>query len=118
MSDHCKEEVKPMNRGSRVWSGRVATCLAIVLTAAGCERSRPSRIVKMVETAGAGDAFCAGVLYGLHEDWALDKCLMTGVCTAAASLADPTCTEGMKDLGTCLGLAKKYRPRPKLEPEE
>src|SRR5690348_5142538 len=55
MSDHCTEEVKPMNRGSHRWSGRVATCLAIVLTADGCERLRPSPIVKMVESAGAGD---------------------------------------------------------------
>jgi sugar/nucleoside kinase (ribokinase family) len=69
-------------------------------------------------TAGAGDAFCAGVLYGLHEDWPLEKSLMTGVCTAAASLSDPTCTEGTKDLTSCLALAKKYRPRPRLEPEE
>ncbi|HWI55861.1 MAG TPA: carbohydrate kinase family protein, partial [Bacillota bacterium] len=42
-------------------------------------------------TAGAGDAFCAGVLLGLHEGWDLPRCLLTGVCIAAASLADPTC---------------------------
>src|SRR5258706_15675180 len=41
-------------------------------------------------TAGAGDAFCAGVLLGLHEGWDLQKCLLTGVCIASASLADPT----------------------------
>jgi sugar/nucleoside kinase (ribokinase family) len=69
-------------------------------------------------TAGAGDAFCAGVLLGLHEDWALNKCLMVGVCAAAASLAHPTCTDGMLDLNSCLALAKKYRPRPSLEPED
>ena len=39
-------------------------------------------------TAGAGDAFCAGVLLGLHEGWALNKSLLTGVCAAAASLWD------------------------------
>ena len=69
-------------------------------------------------TAGAGDAFCAGVLYGLHEDWDLNKCLLTGVCAAAASLAQPTCTDGMLELNSCLALAKKYRPRPPLEREE
>lgn len=69
-------------------------------------------------TAGAGDAFCAGVLYGLHEAWDLKKCLLTGVCAAAASLSHPTCTEGMRDLSACLALAKKYKPRPPLEPEE
>jgi len=69
-------------------------------------------------TAGAGDAFCAGVLLGLHENWELKKSLLTGVCAAAASLSHPTCTDGMKDLESCLALAKKYRPRPALEPEE
>ena len=66
-------------------------------------------------TAGAGDAFCAGVLYGLHEDWELSRSLLTGVCAAAASLAEPTCTGGMKPLDAVLAIAKKYRPRPALE---
>jgi sugar/nucleoside kinase (ribokinase family) len=65
-------------------------------------------------TAGAGDAFCAGVLYGLHEGWELQKCLLVGSCAAAASLADPTCTAGMKPLHSVLALAKKYKPRPSL----
>ncbi len=69
-------------------------------------------------TAGAGDAFCAGALLGLHEGWDLKKCLEAGVCAAAASLADPTCTAGMKPLQACLDLAKKYRPRPSLEPAD
>src|SRR5204863_9021181 len=56
-------------------------------------------------TAGAGDAFCAGVLFGLHEGWALNKSLLTGVCAAAASLSHPTCTNGMLELGGCLALA-------------
>ena len=60
-------------------------------------------------TAGAGDAFCAGVLYGLHEGWDLQRCLLTGVCIAAASLADATCTAGVKSLSTSLALAKKFK---------
>jgi sugar/nucleoside kinase (ribokinase family) len=59
-------------------------------------------------TAGAGDAFCAGGLYGLHEGWDLQRCLLTGVCIAAASLADATCTAGVKSLNTSLALAKKF----------
>jgi sugar/nucleoside kinase (ribokinase family) len=59
-------------------------------------------------TAGAGDAFCAGVLYGLHEGWDLQRCLLTGVCIAAASLADSTCTAGVKSLNVSLGLARKF----------
>jgi sugar/nucleoside kinase (ribokinase family) len=67
-------------------------------------------------TAGAGDAFCAGVLLGLHEGWELKRCLEAGVCAAAASLSEPTCTGGMKPLAACLALAKKYKFRPHLDP--
>jgi sugar/nucleoside kinase (ribokinase family) len=66
-------------------------------------------------TAGAGDAFCAGALFGLHEGWPLSRCLLTGVCAAAASLSDPTCTAGVKTLSACLALEKKYGVRPSLE---
>src|ERR1017187_10154717 len=59
-------------------------------------------------TAGAGDAFCAGVLYGLHEGWDLQRCLLTGVCIASASLSAATCTAGVKSLNTSLALARKF----------
>jgi len=66
-------------------------------------------------TAGAGDAFCAGVLLGLHEGWEINRCLLTGVCIAAASLSDPTCTAGVKSLNNSLALAKKYGFQPALD---
>jgi sugar/nucleoside kinase (ribokinase family) len=69
-------------------------------------------------SAGAGDAFCAGMLFGLHEEWDLSRALLTGVCAAAASLSHPTCTDGMMDLNSCLALAKKHRPRPALNRED
>jgi sugar/nucleoside kinase (ribokinase family) len=69
-------------------------------------------------TAGAGDAFCAGVLLGLHEDWDLQRCLLTGVCVAAASLSDPTCTGGVRSLASAMALAKKHGLQRSLEPRE
>ncbi len=69
-------------------------------------------------TAGAGDAFCGGVLHGLHEGWDLPRCLLTGVCVAAASLADATCTSGIGPLASSLALAKKFGFRPSLESKE
>jgi sugar/nucleoside kinase (ribokinase family) len=69
-------------------------------------------------TAGAGDAFCAGVLLGLHENWELKRCLEAGVAAAAASLSEPSCTAGMKPLAACLALAKKYKHRHALETPE
>jgi len=67
-------------------------------------------------TAGAGDAFCSAMLLGLHEGWDVTRCLQTAVCVAAASLADPTCTAGVKPLNACLALGKKYGYRRPLEP--
>jgi len=69
-------------------------------------------------TAGAGDAFCAGVLLGLHEGWDLPRCLLTGVCIAAASLSDATCTAGVKSLNTSLALARKHGFGDSLEPPD
>ena len=66
-------------------------------------------------TAGAGDAFCAGVLLGLHDGWDVPRCLLTGVCMAAACLSHPTCTAGVGPLDTVLKLAKKFKFRPPLE---
>jgi sugar/nucleoside kinase (ribokinase family) len=48
--------------------------------------------------AGAGDAFCAGYLLGLHEAWPMEKRLALAVRAAAASLTHPTCTAGMRPL--------------------
>ncbi len=69
-------------------------------------------------TAGAGDAFAAGMLWGLHEDWELPRCLQAGVCLAAACLSDATCTAGIKPLPAALALGKKHGWRPPLEPAD
>ena len=69
-------------------------------------------------TAGAGDAFCAGVLLGLHEGWELKRCLLTGVCIAAASLGDATCSAGVKSLNSSLTLARKFGFKPRLDSSE
>jgi len=59
-------------------------------------------------TAGAGDAFCAGVLYGAYHDWPIENCLRLAVCAGAACLTDPTCTAGMRSLHDTLALAEAY----------
>ncbi|MHC5005203.1 MAG: carbohydrate kinase family protein [Planctomycetota bacterium] len=45
--------------------------------------------------AGAGDAFFAGVLLGLHDGWAIDRSLAFAHGAAASCLRHPTCTEGV-----------------------
>lgn len=54
--------------------------------------------------AGAGDALASGVLFGLHEGWAMTESLQLGVCAAAASLMHPTCSEGVVSRAECVEL--------------
>lgn len=57
--------------------------------------------------AGAGDAFCAGMLLGLHEEWPLKKSLELAHASAAASLRHPTCTQGMGSMKEVIELATR-----------
>jgi sugar/nucleoside kinase (ribokinase family) len=54
---------------------------------------------------GAGDAFAAGILHGLHEGFPLHDCLHLATCTAAISLTDPTPSRGLRPVSECLALA-------------
>lgn len=59
-------------------------------------------------TVGAGDAFAAGVLGGIHESWNIRECLLLGVSAAAASLMDETASEGIRPWKECLELVRKF----------
>lgn len=61
---------------------------------------------------GAGDAFCAGVLYGLHEGWDIEDTVHLGSCCAAASLSAPGATEGVRPLRDVLALGRKFGEKP------
>ena len=47
----------------------------------------------------------------------MERALLTGVCIAAASLSDATCTNGVKSLSSSLALARKHGFGPTLDPE-
>lgn len=59
-------------------------------------------------TVGAGDAFAAGVLAGIHENHTIDQALELGVCVAAASLTDSSASQGISQLSDCLAFRDKY----------
>ena len=59
-------------------------------------------------TAGAGDALATGVLYGWHERWPMQRALELGVCTAAASLRHPTCSDAIGTMTECLQLGARF----------
>ena len=62
----------------------------------------------IVGATGAGDAFAAGFLHGLHEGWETVKSLQLAVCTAAACLTHPTPSGGLRPVGECLALAENF----------
>jgi sugar/nucleoside kinase (ribokinase family) len=64
--------------------------------------------------AGAGDAFCAGMLYGIHERWDLARSLRLAVTAAAVCLSDPACTAAATTLAETLRLADKYPYQPSV----
>jgi sugar/nucleoside kinase (ribokinase family) len=52
----------------------------------------------IVSSVGAGDAFCAGVLYGIHESWSPEEALKIGSGAAAACLQAANTTDGVRSL--------------------
>ena len=59
-------------------------------------------------TVGAGDAFCAGVLYAAETDMPLPEALKLGACSAAASLSEVSASDGVKAKDEVLNLYELY----------
>jgi sugar/nucleoside kinase (ribokinase family) len=58
----------------------------------------------IVSTVGAGDAFAAGTLWGIHSDWDMQQSIRLGVCTAATCLQHISCSDGVMDHQQCSAL--------------
>jgi sugar/nucleoside kinase (ribokinase family) len=99
--------------------------LAVVHFPAGCIAGAPSgriwrqgsvrlRREEVCNTVGAGDAFAAGVILGLHEGWPVERCLRLGVASAAACVRSPGTSDGIRPAEACLAEADRagYRPTP------
>lgn len=61
---------------------------------------------------GAGDAFAAGFLLGVHEGQDSATCLQYAVSSAAMSLTHSTPSKGMSPLAECLELIERYGTKP------
>jgi sugar/nucleoside kinase (ribokinase family) len=66
---------------------------------------------RIIGTVGAGDAFAAGVLFGLHEDLPIDTALRYGVATAASCLFGAGTSDGILPIKDCLALADELGTR-------
>lgn len=61
-------------------------------------------------TVGAGDAFCAGILYAAEMDMPMHEALKLGACTAAASLREVNASDGVVGINEVLALYTLYGP--------
>ena len=62
----------------------------------------------IVGANGAGDAFAAGVLYGIHENWPIGESLTLGLCSAASALRSVSTTSAVGSVAECLALAEQW----------
>ena len=61
---------------------------------------------EILGTVGAGDAFCAGVLYGLHENLDIKTTLKIGNANAWFNLHNPTATDGAVEISKIMEFIK------------
>ncbi len=66
---------------------------------------------RIAGSAGAGDAFAAGFLFGVHDGWTTSASLELAVCSAAVSLESPTCSGAIRPWEECLSIGRGYRFR-------
>ncbi len=91
---------------------------AVVVGHGGVVAARPSVRVRAAEVEGAngaGDAFAAGFLYGMHEGWAVDDAVSLAHATAAASLRQISTTAAIEPWAACLELAGRWGWRETLQ---
>jgi len=85
---------------------------AFSLKKAGNEQVfRPSLDVPegfIVGATGAGDAFCAGALYGIYESWSTKSVIEFVSGMAAASLSEAASSTGIRPIAEIEKLIKKY----------
>jgi sugar/nucleoside kinase (ribokinase family) len=68
----------------------------------------------VVGTAGAGDAFCAGMLYGIYEEWDLEKTMGFANAMAGICLSGLTTSDSMKSLDETLHFMAEMPLRKKI----
>ena len=64
---------------------------------------------EIVSSVGAGDAFCAGALYAIHEGWGLEEMLRFASASARFNLFSATSTGGAPSLETILSFLKSSK---------
>lgn len=70
---------------------------------------------EIVGSTGAGDAFCAGMIYALHENYPMEKALRFGCVSSRFNLLSATASDGAVPLAEMLDFMAKCRWNPALQ---
>jgi sugar/nucleoside kinase (ribokinase family) len=84
---------------------------AFLLAREGSEIMQPSLEIpdrEIVGSAGAGDSFCAAMLFGIYQNWSCDKSLRFAVCAGGMNLSELTTTGGMKRWEEIFAMENKF----------
>ena len=103
---------KLRNLGVSTWAVVHCPELGCGLDENGVYHERPS--LRLPEgfirgSVGAGDAFCAGMLYGAETGRSLPDSLVLAACTAAASLSQASASGGVGTVREVLALGQKFQ---------
>jgi len=82
-----------------------------LLSKDGAELLQPSLQLSadyIVGSSGAGDSFCAGILYGLYRGWSYERTLRFATCAGGMNLSDLTTTGGIQSWQEILRMEEKF----------
>jgi len=65
----------------------------------------------IVGTVGAGDSFCAGILYSIYKKLSMDEALKIAAASAAANLSAGDSVGGLRSIEETMKLYNAYSPR-------
>lgn len=63
----------------------------------------------IVSSVGAGDACCAGMLYGMHEGWDIERATRFSMCCATAALSAGGASDGLRPVDQLHELENEFK---------
>ncbi|MCY6483231.1 5-dehydro-2-deoxygluconokinase [Clostridium aestuarii] len=66
----------------------------------------PSKVLK---TQGAGDSYASAFIYGLMQDWSIDRCLEFGAASASIVISQNSCSSAMPSVEKIKNYIKEFK---------
>lgn len=102
----------------RIMSFGVGKCCVVHAPEVGCAVDRDGKYYEepslklpkgyIVGAVGAGDSFCAGILYSIYRKLPVQEALKIGASSAAANLSAGDSVSGLRSIEETMELYKKY----------